>query len=312
MSWMDKFWTAYGVVVNTAIDTTASTLNAMGSIACKIGGVGFAMSYGMDETIKASYYGSANSIGQVNMGIDLVKYKYSINGSIPFQYDTQRDGGASYHIKDYIHPDTVRAASALFTLSGTALRVLSANIKQWQQGREDTRYIKNKYGVQTTGTSIKEYFYVTAGTVCSSLSDSLLSCAATSTLINYSGIIGSNYHFTYPKTSSATVKSSNYQGPVQSSLIPLGLKIEQNITRKLPYIPVDVLIQEKIEANALINATYGGGLSFKSNDNTNLPAAIPASLGIGAYLASTFFARKAARQRDDRMQETHRLAYDMV
>lgn len=308
MSWINKFWTAYDYATSTVINSTAAALSTVGSLACKVGGAGFALSYAIDETVKGSYYGLANAVGKIDMGIDIIQFSYSINGTLPFQQSFQKEDGMSYHLKDYLRADVLRAASGIFSVSGLFLNVISANIKKWQQGRDDKKYIKNKYGKESTGATLKEHIYESAAIACSSLTDSFISCAITSSIINYSGLIGSNKSITYPYTSPWRINSTQYQGPVQSTLFPLSYKIEQNKTLNLPFIgQVDIL--QKVLGEALLNVTGGGGLFFKSNNKTSLPTAIPASLGITTHLTGSFFANKATRQRDNRMQPIHSVEY---
>lgn len=52
MGWMES-------LVSIAINTAASVLDTAGSIACSVGGMGFAAAQAMDKTFQASYAGSS-------------------------------------------------------------------------------------------------------------------------------------------------------------------------------------------------------------------------------------------------------------
>ena len=142
MRWRDRLWSAYGVVVDTTIEITANTLNMVGSLACMLGGAGFAMSFAIDEVLNASYYGAANAMGAVKLSVEFESFDYRINETIPFEDSFQKSDGIAYLLKDYLHQDAVQTTSVLLFSSGTVLRVVGANMKQWQQGRVDKAYYK--------------------------------------------------------------------------------------------------------------------------------------------------------------------------
>lgn len=309
MSWTDKFWTAYGMVLDATIDVTATALNGIGSVACMLGGAGFATSYAIDEKLNASYYGSANTVGQVNLGFDFLAFDYSINETIPIQHYDQMTGSVSYSMNDYIHPDTVRIGSAIFVTSGAILRALSANIKLWQQSRDDKRFFKHHYGVDIDRPHAQEYAFVNAESVCHSLYYTFTSSAIAGAVIHYSGLVGTNHSVTYPLVADQHVSSSSYNGPVNTVLIPIEFKLDRNITIDLPGLEDPVLVEEIVNANGMVNATYGGGLFFNSHSSSSFPVAVPAGAGISAYLASSFFSKKSKHHRDERIHQAQAIGY---
>lgn len=312
MKWIDSFWTAYDFAVNTVINTTIYCLNGVGTIACVAGGVAFPLSFAMDDTLTASYSGSAHTIGKVNLGVTVQEFNYSLNGSIPFHDYRAKDDGLTYHLQEYIDPATVQIASAILCTSGITLKALSASLKLWQQHRIDKKTFQSQHRIDPISPGGIEYLYVTGESFCDSLSYTLLTSTVTGLLIQYTGIIGSSMHFTYPPVGQGQVNTTHYQGPVDSSLIPVSYSLEQNSTITLPVFNMNVSAEEHVEALATINATYGGGLFLKSNNTTNFPSAIPAVIGVITYNSSRFFSQKATETRDKRLQDARDYGYSLV
>ena len=312
MKWTDMFWTAYEYAVDTVIDTAVYTLNGVGSMACLVGGALLPVSYALDETLTASYSGSANTMGKVNVGIDAIELNYTISGSIPFQKTLARNDGITYKLQDYIQPSTVQLGSLVFVGAGTVLNVLSANLKLWQQGRIDRRALREHHGVECSTPSAKEHLYRSGGSFCDSLSYAMLSCTVTGLIIQYTGLIGSSIQFTYPPTSNNKINTTHYSGPVESSLIPVEYQLNQNATVDLPVVGINISVAEKVEALATINATYGGGLFFKSHNKTNFPWFASAIAGGITNKAGLFFSKKEIEARDNRINEARQYDYSLV
>ncbi|MES2621727.1 MAG: hypothetical protein V4615_12830 [Bacteroidota bacterium] len=309
MKWTDTFWSAYGMTVDTTFNATASLLQNVGTLACIAGGAGFALSHAMDESVNASYFGSANTTGQVVAGANIESYKYNVNATIPFKYYAEQDSGKTYYLTDYIHPSSVRFASYALVASGAALRSVGTNLKLWQQHREDRKYIKNKYQVDAIKPELKEYAIASSDSFLSSLSFATVSCAVTSSILHFSGFIGSSHSITYPSYGQLSANSTHYQGPVNMTSIPVSFHLGQNATLDLPIIG-NVLAYEQVNANALVNATYGGGLFFSNRNSSSLVVGISsAALGVSSYIGSMFFSKKTTQLRDDRNSEAQRVGY---
>lgn len=314
MAWRDKFWSAYGMVRNTAIDLTVNTVvntcNIVGSLACMAGGVGFALSNVLDETLRASYYGSALTTGAVLVDANLKTFNYHFNESIPFERSDYVIGDLTYNLKDYIHPEKVRVASSIFFASGTALRLIGTNVKQWRQGRLDKAYYKSEHDLEIANPSRKEYLYASAESLCGSISFTFLSASIAGEVINYTGLVGSSQSLTYPTDGMLRVNATHYEGPLKTLSIPVAYKISKDISINLYGLNIKALVEERV--NALANTTYGGGLFFKSEVTANPPVVIPAAVGGSAFLAGSFFARKVGEERDERIYKTidHKNKYD--
>jgi hypothetical protein len=296
MEWRDYFWSAYGVVVDTTIEVTANTFNMVGSLACMLGGVGFAVSFAIDEVLNASYYGSVNAMGAVKLSAKFESFDYKINDTIPGGDSFQKSGGIAYLLTDYLHKDTVQITSAVLFSSGTVLRGLGANMKLWHQGRVDKAYYKDRLGVEIPSPTGKEYLYTNAESQSGSFSYAFLSSAVTGVVIR-SQIISPTQSLTYPDKGAIHVNATHYKGPVNAASIPLDYTLLKNIS--LDGLGL-VLLKAQIEG--LANATYGGGLFVQpANAPADPPIAVPAAVGGIAYLANNFFFKKLVHLRDERI-----------
>lgn len=317
MGWTDRFWTAYRVVTDTVIEGAAYSLNAMGSLICLLGGAGVSFSYSLDETVQAGYFGSVGVAGTVNLDITAVEFNYGFNQTIPFHRDLlERVGGGSYELKDFANPNTIYMASSLAILSGTALRTLGANLKKWQQNREDQHYFNTKYGIKLDAPSYKEYLYVNAESFFTSLSIASFSSVLAKSALDFSIFDLSKQHFTYPShrtNGTGLVNTSHYTGPVTSEFFPLDFNVSQNTTLHLMEY-LNIVVNEKVQAKAMTNVTYGGGVFFKPNTpKDSIPfQVVPGILGFGFFKAGTFFGKKALRERDERLQRTNSSTYSII
>ncbi|BCA94071.1 hypothetical protein TUM19329_04320 [Legionella antarctica] len=305
MGWRDRLWSAYGVVVDTTIESVSNTFNATGSLACIAGGAVFAISFKIDEALNASYYGAVHAMGTVILSAEFNEFNYRVNETIPFEDSLQKSGGVAYLMSDYLHKDVVYTTSALLISSGTVLRALGANIKQWQQGRTDKAYYNTHHGVMISSPAVQEFLYTNAESLSGSLAYTCLSAAIAGTFIS-SQVISPRQSLTYPCEGEFLVNETDYNGPVTGVSIPLAFMVTRNITLDLLGV---ALIKAQVEG--LANATYGGGLFLKpadkpSDNASEPPSTLPAVIGVSAYLANSFFTKKLVHLRDERiMQETN-------
>ncbi|CEG58092.1 hypothetical protein [Legionella fallonii] len=299
MGWKDRFWSAYGTVVDTAIDITAKTLNTVGSLACMAGGAGFAMSYAVDETLSATYSASGNALGSVVLQAELHGFPYAINETISFQDFLQHSDGTTFNLKNYFPPDTIKIASAILFSSGTALRLLGDNIKQWQQGRVDTLYFRQHHRIDVSPPAIKEYLHASAKSITGSLSYGCLSSAIVGKVFN-ARISPAEYSVTYPLNGTHRANGTYYQGPVNELPIPVDYFFSKNIS--IDFFAQPFLVTVGARINAMINASYGGGLFLQpAYDQKESPVLIPGVIGGGALLANSIFSRKVVQLRDERI-----------
>jgi hypothetical protein len=302
MKWKDKLWSFGKQALHFSINSTADTLNTLGNIACMIGGGAFSLTYALDDSFGVSYYASGNVTGQVDVGFIVPAFNYTHIKGIPFERYLQEDNELSYTLVDYINPSVLLSLSVLTAASGILLSLLGTNLKLWEKSKEDHSYFKNMHDLEIPFPKKEEYFYHSAESIAHSLTIAMISCAAVGATIQLSGFLGSTQKITYPGSSKQKVNSIHYQGPVESILFPLQFLLHQNHTLKLPIINKDELAEIIIRAKAILNATYGGDMIFKSNDVTTLPITISSSaVSITSYLACNFFSEKANRMRNERL-----------
>lgn len=296
MKWKDKLWTAYRVIVNTTVDVTVSTLNAVGSMACMMGGAGFALSFA-SENLKPSYYGSAVITGVVDLSIDIVELNYNLNQTIPIQHNIEYSGKGIYALGEYLPPQTIQSASMMLTASGMLLRALSSNIKQWRTKRDEAMYLENHFGADYQQPSLlKKHLYLNAASMLSSLSLIALGNTLTMVLINSNGF---SNRVSYPAQGNKIV-TPDYEGPVTSTLISAGLSLANNVSVKLPFGVYSV--QEIVAVQAQANLTYGADLDLAATNPANLSPLVPAAMYCVTSSLFSFFNRKLTRIHYEELQ----------
>ncbi len=301
MRWKDRFWSACGTIVNTTIDITANAFNTFGSLACMAGGAGFSMSYSVEETLSATYYASANAQGGITLQAAIQDLPYGVNETIAFQDFLQHSDGITFNLKNYLQPDTIKIVSVILFSSGTALRLLGENIKQWQQSRVDKEYFQKHYGIDVPSPAGKEYLHASAKSLAGSISYGFSSTAIAGQLLN-SGVIDPEYSITYPSSGTHRVNGTYYQGPVNELSIPIDYFFAKNVSFALFDQPLLATLAARIKA--VVNATYGGGLFLHTlDDKQKNPVALPAAIGSSSLLANSFFSKKSIQLRDDRIQK---------
>lgn len=299
MTWTDTFWTTYTLVRDVTITTLADSMNALGSVACILGGVSFSLSQIMEESLTVSVFASANTTGYINVGVNIKELNYSLNGAMPFQHYVQKSEAKTYHLTDYISPDTIRAASGIFMSSGIVLRALGANLKTWQKHREKQELSYDALDLEPVSLPVKTYLYVSAQSVSGSMTYTMFGCALTSIVIDISGFIGSTQRLTHPSHSAIYANSSHYNGPVNTTLVPVDISLDQNTMTTLPFTHINVTANEEGGTQSMANVSYGGELLFHSNASAHVPIAVPAVVGSLTYVASRFFAKKASQSRKE-------------
>lgn len=301
MDWTDKIWKTASWVASTSAGAAASALNVVGSWACAAGGAGFAASFSMAGTVKEGYAAWGNAAGAVNIGFEVPSYNYGINRTIPLHFDVYKHGGATYDFNQYVKPESVQSISTILILSGILLRVMGANLAQFQQGVSENKEFKQRQGHEVRYPQFEEYVHASSDSLLGSLTFVLMSSALTNTLINCSGLMGAEKSFTKPAASNSTVNDTYYQGPVENIIKTVGYKTEQDFNVTIPGVNLTLNVTAIFDALGVINATYGGGIFFKSDSTPDAPIAGPAIAGAAAWLASNFFAKKLKKVHDDRV-----------
>ena len=304
MRWKDKFWTATNWVFDTAVHSVADTVNVCATLACSLGGAAFAVSNALSlHDVSASYYGSVQAGGNFTLGVDLTNVNYRFNESFPLSYSKHINNGTTYNLTDYINAGTLQTASAICVASGVALKTLGANINHWQQNREERRYYARTKDIQIAKPSYKEYALVSAEAFTGAVSNAMLSHTATAAVLHFSE--KSIPSITYPPNSVDHTRGAHYNGPVITEPFKIGIDLgTSNFTIPLYFEDLNVLLKKTIDVAA--KATYGGGFFFKRNDQEPKPPlavteAVSSTVGVSAYLASNFFARKAKELHSERV-----------
>ena len=311
MRWIDTLNSTYHLIVDTTIKAAANTFNVLGSLSCMAGGASLVFSYIVDERLNASLYGSANTTGQLFVTIDSTELNFKFNETIPFQHLLQENMQITYHSRDYLEPHTVFVASMVLTFAGGILKLLSANIGLWQRRQEDQRYMKSKYSTDFfKPPSFREYLDTSASSLCSSLAFLAFSSAVLGCILQYSKFRDARYSFTYPSHGSDPLDSTYYKGPITSTLVPITLDVQRNVSVNLPIDGLKIIVQELFALTAVANTSYGGGLFFSAHNSDDFPVVVPAVIvGTSAYLFGSFFETKLVHQRDERLLEASTRGY---
>lgn len=300
MFWKNGLWSAYTYAVDSVIGAAANTLNVVGSLACMIGGAGFASASGINETFTGAYYGNGTISGLVHLDVYFPQYTYTYKEDLPFQYSYEKDGSTDYQFQNYLQPDNLRAVSMLCVGVGMLCRLVGANLDLWQQHQMDKRFYADQRKFFLKNPSSKEFMYVSASAIIGSFAYASLANAVIGGVIDYSGWMGSSQSFTYPANSTTYIASQHYSGPVNAVHIPLNYLIAKNVTVNLPVIG-ELKVDEKVELEANATALYGAGVFAVSHSTPDYPIAVPLTVGSLAYLGSAFFANSAKRLRDERI-----------
>jgi hypothetical protein len=317
MGWMSRVRIVYNTVVDATIDAVASTLSACGTFACAAGGMGFAAMQAVEKTFSASFYGSGEGAGGLNILGSLDNVYAGINETLPVHVSGKKDGQILYNLGNYVDNHSIQMISMVFVGSGIVLRNMGDNLKKWQEHRCDARYIYDRTGMALARPSAKEMLFANASSVSTSLSIALLSHSVSSFLV-YSDWLNKKLYLTYPFSTNDSVeepkiKSDYYHGPVASGTYPIDYKLDPEV---FPFSlwSWNVTLGLNMTLNGLANATYGGGLFFKENNPISIPPkvtqAASAVLGVGAYYASNLFFKRERRLRDERMMNSE--SYTLV
>lgn len=293
MKWRDGFWTACTYIADTVIGTTANSLQMFGTIACQLGGALFSISYAIDETVTANYYATAAVGGDFNFNVSVTQYRLNIkNATLPFGDYIERNNGLTYNLQNYVSPGSVFKTSLIFVGSGTALKLLGANLEHWQNARLEVRHCQTLQKKRSM-PSAEEVFYWNAEDLCDSLSKTLQIQIIASTYIRYSKFFNGSHTIAYPSHGNHT--DGTYTGPVKSSLIPLNYFLDENITMS------STSVQIAGTAAATVNVTYGAELVFQHTANAQPPLIVPAATIFVSRIASSFFGYKARKAYCERM-----------
>lgn len=289
MDWLKKLSDFSSALRYVAVNSTANTFNFLGSVACTAGGIGYAITDAMNVTAGVSYYGAVNGHVNATFGIEISPFGFTEDGSIPIHRQGQIEGGIFYALKDYITPGNVMTVSFLLMSSGTVLRVVGDNIKNWDRNQREIKFFK-KQPVEFPRPSWKEHLYVNAGALCSVASQASFGYGCTQMVLQLSGFKGSSYSVTYPTHSPYHLNGSEYQGPVEHSEIPIdGVLYERNFTDTLPIIHTPIDVTEYLNASGTANADYGVGFFVNSHDKSPPHPALPLMLAAGNYYSSFFY-----------------------
>lgn len=314
MRWADRFWTATNWAFDTTVHAVADTMDVCGTLACTLGGAAFAVSNMLNlEAVSASYYGAVNATGNFTLGIDVTNVESSFNQVFPLTYSNSVNNGTTYNLTDYIAAGMTQTGGIICMASGMVLKTVSANINQWQEGREEQRDYAHNHKLQIAKPYWKEYAYVSAKAFTGALSMSMLSTTFATTALHLYRTIP---NITYPPNGEHHVYGAHYNGPTIS--VPFNIDIdlgEDNFTIPLYFTNLNVLLKKAVSVAA--KASYGGGFFFKPNQKTPSPPlevteSVAAAVGGSAYLARNFFARKVNQIHIERIQKAEPTIYNQL
>lgn len=311
MDWRGTLWSAYNSTVNAAVDLTADAFRAAGSLACLVGGAGIAIADAMNVTFSATYYGAADVNGEVKLNIFIPKYNYTYKEQIPFDQTEDKTGGFSKSLYDFLTPHGVRQASLLLAGSGFVMRLMGDNLKYWQNNRAEAAYFQEKHNIDMRGPDLTEYGEINLASALGSVAYTLNGNFVVGCVMNYSGWLGTASGLTYPEQSNTTVNTNYYNGPVAQLTVPVTYSLAKNTTLNLPIVG-DLEIDERIDLNGMVNATYGVGVFAKSESTPDYPIAIPGVLAMTACLSSRFFNNRAEGQHKERLKEAINNGYSLA
>lgn len=311
MDWRGTLWSAYNSTVNAAVDLTADAFKTAGSLACLVGGAGLAIADAMNVTFSATYYGAADVNGVVNLNIYIPKYNYTYKEQIPFDHTENRTGGFGKNLYDFLTPQGVRQVSVILAGTGFAMRFVGENLKYWQTNRAEYAYCKDKYSIELRRPDFTEYGAVNLASALGSFTYILSSNFAVGCVMNYSGWLGTVSGLTYPEHSNTTINGTYYNGPVAQLTLPVTYSLAKNSTLNLPIVG-DLQIDEQVNLNGKVNATYGAGIFAKSESTPDYPIAIPGLIAMTAYLSSRFFNSRAEGQHKERLKEAINSGYSLA
>lgn len=307
MGWKERLGIIYGAIRNTTIDLIASALNAAGTIACAVGGGGFAASQAVNKSLETSYFSRADVAGDVMLAARFKSIDVGFNISIPVATSGIKEGEDRSSLPAYLSPETVQIASTVIIFSGVILRSLGANLNKVQQHREDRRYYQSVYNVKLPTMPYKELLFVNAEAVCASLSIAFFSSLLVGSIVYYLNTQIDELGLTYPSEGDSNTNSTYYHGPVESETVPIILDLgTSNIIVTVPYLG-EITIELDAVLDAVANVTGGVGARLPSNGPATIsPAAalpIATAAGLTAYVAKNFFTNQIKHRRDARLIE---------
>lgn len=307
MTWTSTLWTICASVINITIDYAATFLDGIGSLASTVGGAGMAVGSIVEEQINPSYFISIETPGQLTVGIDIPSLGLDINQTIPFNYLITEEGQLLYNSQNYLAPQSVMLVSTLLVVSGTVLKVLSANLDKWREYKEDKHFLKKHKNIDYLAPPVRrEYRYCSTAALYRSLSYSALSYVVVSGVFSFSSLRNAIQSITYPSSGDEYVVGENYNGPVANRQFPVVINYQQNGS------VLGLLVEENAQVQAIANVTYGGGVFFKAKDKPDLPIVVPIIVAVSTDQLSRFFKSKALHERDKRIREAQDNQYSLI
>lgn len=298
MGWLNGVKIVFRTTTNTVLDATASVLTTTGTVACAVGGAGFAAAQIIDRMFESAYYGAGHFNGGVDVNLSIPGLDINYKHAFPFHEATDQNGGAVHSLKDLMKSDVVRWGSWICVSGGVLLNSLGNTLKARQQHNYDAEYNRNHYlEIELPDPTIKDYLLVNARSFCNSISVAALSYSLLSCIDQYTNVFRDSLDFTYPVKGNARGQGIYYDGPIVVSITPFNLGlISEDFTFTIPALNLteEGHIDASLSGNA--NISYGAGFSFKANAATSVPSealqSIAAVLGVSAHVAGSFFARK--------------------
>jgi hypothetical protein len=308
MGWNFNLRKTFWWGVDQVTDAAGSIMTTAGTTASVLGGVGLALSQGLNKNFSAAYYGDVVAAGGLEVNGTLKGTDFSINYTLPIEVSGEKDGQFLYNITEYIDPSLVLLMSTLTTGAGILFTCAGNALKQWQQYRYDARVMQKYYCNPLSYPSPKEIALNFAGSACAAMSMTMFSHMITSTVWYHSDLLKS-LNLTYPFTSDHGVNSTYYQGPVNKGVLPINEALApQTVPIDIPFLGQQTLLL-KMAAHGLANYSYAVGLFPKKDGPTPIPPVVTqvasATVASITFLLQNSFFRQCMERRDCRMNEAN-------
>ncbi len=298
---------------SSTVGCSANILEEIGSLACLLGGLGYAASYLVDEDIIASFLAEVVTRGLITLECSISERNAHQTIHVPANEDLSTQDQWSYNLKQKLNKETLLSVSAIFFGAGTLLKFLGKTLRLWQQGMDDQRHFNKNDEIILSSTSWLEYGFIASEALFESTSLALYSSGIAGTVVNALGLPESSQNLTFPGSGDNIANSnSSYSGPIgQKSLT---FQFHKSATIPLSELERSAALKLEIEVFANIHAlfNYGAGLLFHSEQKKSnaWPAGIAAGYACG--MAASFFNRKQRNKRDERLSQAIKKDYQNV
>lgn len=290
-------------VVDTAVHSAADGLMIVGDVLCVASGAGMSLADMWKTRVDYDYYGQVNLQDNVTLALRVESLHYTMEETIPIEYQDQRVGRGSYDVSQWLRPETMQLYSLITFGVGTLSRVGGSYLKQWQQFREEKRWIRDEdKELSVKPPSVREINYATAASLSGSFGYFFLGNTVINAFTEYTFFNGKDVTFTYPLSGERLANASLYDGPLHHTCFPIAYHDAWDRNISLPW-GSEVLAKESIDAPGHVTAFFGGTAQLAFSPKAKGITLLAAAGGSAAYVVYRFFANKKQAKRDERVNE---------